>query len=330
MRHGWIIAVLTALWTLRLGAELVSAAWNTVPAAPVYVGQPFELVLDVVTDADEEITDLVLDQGPQRVPEAQQVFREGIRRRTRFCWRECAKVSKLTAIPEARLTAQLTTVQTFGFMRSASSQVKQVRVPAFSYEVVPLPAAAKGASVGVFSLRLTADAPDFAAGDVVEVSAVAEAQVGELPETFAFGWQTSPRGRVYPWRIIKRTPRRIEARAWLVPEAAAGELTLRLSPMTVFDVRTRQISTVEAAPLKLRVKPLAEETEVSVAEVALGGSEGGKGLPLRFAPSAAAPVLGALGAPWRVIGRRRGWVCVESAAGSGWLPERNLKQEGAE
>ena len=179
-------ALLMGLSPLTARAALRSATWGTDPKAPVYVGQVYDLTLTLVTEKDEEITGVNLDQGPNRVPDAQSAeLRDGLRH-TVLRWRQSEDRPKLTAIPKGHLIANVTTVRTFGFMRSATTDQQAVTVPAFSYEATDLPGEAKGAPVGAFTLTLSADAPTFRTGDVRVLTATLEAREGRVPETFAF------------------------------------------------------------------------------------------------------------------------------------------------
>lgn len=325
------LAVALAFMPWVAGAALTSATWGTEPKSPVYVGQDYELTLTIVTEKDEEITGVNLDQGPKRAADAQSSEVKGNQRRTVLRWGMAEDAPKLAAIPAGRLIAEVTTVRSFGFMRTASSNQQAVAVPAFSYEAIDLPGPAKGAPVGAFSLRLTADAPTFRTGDVRVLTATLEAREGRVPETFAFALEGEPEGRVYPFRVTARTPRRVEAKAYFVAEAGQN-LTLRLAPFQAFDLGPRALREVACPPLTLRWLP---EEEAEAAETVTVGATSAAGLPLRFAPSAGAPTVGVLPEAARdrlnaPLERHGDWVRVRGEGGrEGWVRAPNEPPKGS-
>lgn len=309
-----LLAALAAL-ALPAHAALRSAAWGTDPAAPLYVGQEYDLTLTLVTDAGEEIPAFTLDQGPSRNPDAQSHTEADGVRRTVFRWRQAEEAPRLASIPLTRVVADVMAVRQFGFMRTADTTRQGVGAPAFSYEVVPLPGEARGAPIGEFALALSADAPDFAPGDLRLLTATLTARQGRVPAEAAFALEPVGGGRAWPWRIVGRTDRKLVAQAYFLAEAETP-LVLRLRPFRAFDLRTRALAEVPCAPLTLtpRAADAAPEAE--------RGPE-----PLRLAPSAAAPALGVLGeAPPEPTGDRvGGWVRVRSEGREGWVPEAALK-----
>ena len=306
-------------------AKVTSAAWSLNPASPVYVGQAYELCLTLETEADEEISTLRVDQGPQSVPE-QRVSQSGGKRRTTFVWELQSASPRLESIPQARLLVQLTRVQRFGFGSHATTTVDRASVPAFQYEVLALPAEATGAAIGHYAISLSANRGAFAPGDIREVTAILQAEAGNVPADFAFAWRSPEAfpGRLYPFREVERTRKRLVAKAWVAPEPEAEAPTLALEPLVIFDVQSRTRSQVEAPTLTLRTQETDSETPEAVEaapEPAL----------LRFAPSLAALILGPLEAPWQEVNRREGWAMVRTAAGRcGWVPLKDLPETKGE
>ena len=129
MKHAFLVAVAVGLAVVPAAhARLRSAAWGTDPAAPVYVGQAYDLTLTLETDADEEVPTFTIDQVPAPVrdsgarnPDAQEhTVRDGVRR-TVFRWHVAEDSPRLVAIPLTRVVADVMTVRQFGFMRSAQT-----------------------------------------------------------------------------------------------------------------------------------------------------------------------------------------------------------------
>lgn len=333
MKRGskpWIVCATLALAPRVVCAALTSATWGTEPQSPVYVGQEYDLTLTLVTEKDEEITGVHLDQGPMHAADAQSSEVKGDRRHTVLRWRMAEHAPKLAAIPAGRLVAAVTAVRTFGFMRSESTNQQAVPVPAFSYEVTDLPGPAKGAPIGVFALRLAADAPTFRTGDVRVLTATLEAREGRVPETFAFALEGKPEGRVYPFRVTTRTARRLEAKAYFVAEAGR-DIALRLAPFEAFDLGPRALAEVQCPPLTLRWRP---EEEADSTETVTVGAASATGLPLRFAPSAGAPTVGVLPEALRErlkapLERHGDWVRVRGEGGrEGWVRAPETRSEG--
>ena len=292
------LAAFAALVALPAYAALRSAAWGTDPAAPLYVGQAYDLTLTLVTDANEEIPSFTIDQGPGRNPDSQTHSEANGQRRTVFRWHQTEDAPRLASIPLTRVVADVMAVQQFGFMRTANTTRQGVGAEAFSYEVVALPGEAAGAPIGEFALSLSADAPDFAPGDLRLLTATLTARQGVVPKEAAFTLEPVE-GRAWPWRVTERT-----------------DLALRLRPFRAFDLRTRALAEVPCAPLMLFPR------DVSAAPEAARGPE-----PLRLAPNVDAPALGVVGkTPPEPTGDRvGGWVRVRSEGREGWIPEAALK-----
>lgn len=311
------VCLLAALCAAAARADLTAAVWGTEPAAPLYVGQAYFLTLTLTTGADEEIASFVIDQGPSRSPDGQRREERDGKRLTTFLWRMEEPAPRLAAIPLTRVVAEVTRVQAFGIARFADTSRQGVGAAAFSYDVVALPGEAAGAPIGDFALTLRADAETFEPGDVRRLTATLEARSGVVPRSLDLALEPCEGVRAWPFRVVGRTERRLVAEANVVVEAE-GPVTLRLRPVRAFDLKTRALAEVAAEPLALR--PL------TAAERAAAPDAGGP-TPLRFAPSAAAPVLGTLGAeaPVPTGGRVPGWVRVRAGARSGWVREEALK-----
>lgn len=308
------LAAFAALVALPAYAALRSAAWGTDPAAPLYVGQAYDLTLTLVTDANEEIPSFTIDQGPGRNPDSQTHSEANGQRRTVFRWHQTEDAPRLASIPLTRVVADVMAVQQFGFMRTANTTRQGVGAEAFSYEVVALPGEAAGAPIGEFALSLSADAPDFAPGDLRLLTATLTARQGVVPKEAAFTLEPVE-GRAWPWRVTERTEKRLVAQAYFLAEGEKP-LALRLRPFRAFDLRTRALSEVPCAPLMLFPR------DVSAAPEAARGPE-----PLRLAPNVDAPALGVVGkTPPEPTGDRvGGWVRVRSEGREGWIPEAALK-----
>ena len=322
MKHALLVAAAVGLAVAPAAhARLRSAAWSTDPAAPVYVGQAYDLTLTLETDADEEVPTFTIDQVPAPVrdsgarnPDAQEhTVRDGVRR-TVFRWHVAEDSPRLVAIPLTRVVADVMTVRQFGFMRSAQTTRQGVGAPAFSYEAVPLPGEAAGAPIGTFGLTLGADAPDFAPGDVRTLTATLVAKEGRVPAEVAFALAPAEGVRAWPWRVTERTDKRLVAKACVAIDAE-GPVTLRLEPLKVFDLGARALREVAAAPLSLALR--APEAKAPAAR----GPE-----PLRFAPAATAPTVGALGAGAEPTGDVAGeWARVRMGDRTGWVRRAALE-----
>ena len=256
----------------------------------------------------------------------QRVSQSGGKRRTIFVWELQSASPRLESIPQARLLVQLTRVQRFGFGSHATTTVDRASVPAFQYEVLALPAEATGAAIGHYALSLSANRGAFAPGDIREVTAILQAEAGNVPADFAFAWRSPEAfpGRLYPFREVERTRKRLVAKAWVAPDPEAEAPTVALEPLVIFDVQSRTRSQVEAPALTLRAQEADSETPEAVEatpEPAL----------LRFAPSPAALILGPLEAPWQEVNRREGWAMARTAAGRcGWVPLKDLPETKGE
>lgn len=308
-----------------LSARLMSATWGTNPAAPVYAGQVYDVTLTLETLPEEEISGVRLDQGPGRQPDQQTSITEKGRRYTVLHWRHCDPRAKMVSFPQGRLTANVTHVQTFGFMRTANTTQQFLTVPAFTYEVQDLPGDARGMPIGTFDLKLTADRDVFAPGEVRLLTATLTAREGVVPEDYAFTLAETTAGVLYPFRITARHEREMTAQAYFVTSAET-DVTLCLEPLSAFDLTERKVRKVSCAPLKLRMQPfeesLAEDTAITISQ----GTATHQGLPLRFAPTEGAPIIGTLGAPWTVEETYGAWSRVRTAVGTGWIRSSLLKE----
>ena len=305
------------LFIAIVGAAVVRGALESVtwgvdpgvdPAAPIYVGQEYDLTLTFVTRSDEEIPSFRITQGPSRNPDSQtRTVRDG-KRLTVFRWRQRETAPRLVAIPAGAAAAEVMRVQRFGLGQTlAQTLTQRAQVPAFSYDVVPLPGEAAGAPIGDFVLTLSADAADFVPGDVRVLTATLTARSGTLPESPELALEPVTGGRVWPFKVVAREPNRLVARGYLATEATAP-LTLRLKPLRAFDLESRALRDVTCPPLTLT--PRAETAETGP-------------VPVRLAPSTRAAVLGTLGeeTPEPTGETAPGWVRVRAGGLTGWIPE---------
>ena len=300
------LALAFSVIAMAAQAALESVTWGVDPAAPIYVGQEYDLTLTFVTNADEEIPAFRITQGPSRNPDSQTRTERNGKRLTVFRWRQRENAPRLAAIPVARVAAEVTRVQRFGLQTFAQTFTQGAQVPAFSYDVVPLPGEAAGAPIGDFELALTADAADFAPGDVRVLTVTLTARSGALPETPELTLESVTGARVWPFRVVAREPHRVVARGYLATEAPAP-LTLRLKPLRVFDLDSRTLRDVTCPPLTLT--PRTEKAESGP-------------VPVRLAPSTRAAVLGTLeGTPEPTGETTPGWVRVRVGGLTGWIPE---------
>ena len=301
------LALTFSVIAMAAQAALESVTWGVDPAAPIYVGQEYDLTLTFVTRSDEEIPSFRITQGPSRNPDSQtKTLRDG-KRLTVFRWRQHETAPRLVAIPAGAAAAEVMRVQQFGLgMTLAQPTTQGAQVPAFSYDVVPLPGEAAGAPIGDFELALTADAADFVPGDVRVLTATLTARSGALPETPELALESVTGARVWPFRVVAREPHRVVARGYLATEAPAP-LTLRLKPLRVFDLDSRTLRNVTCPPLTLT--PRTEKAESGP-------------VPVRLAPSTRAAVLGTLeGTPEPTGETTPGWVRVRVGGLTGWIPE---------
>jgi hypothetical protein len=307
-------------------ASLLSAKWGTEPQSPVYAGQEYELTLTLETLSNEEITGVQLTQGPGQPPERQTSYEKDNRRYTVLHWTLVEERPKLKAIPEGRIIANVTQVQTFGFMRTANTTRQTLRVEAFNYDVVALPGEAEGLPIGSFELQLTADRPTFSPGEVRLLTATITAKEGRIPESFAFAFEETSDGVLYPLHWVEKKERKWIAQAYFVT-AAEQTITVSLKPMQSFDLGTRRVQAITAPALTLQVQR-ADEREIEDTTLSLTPLQSEKqGQYLRFAPSLNAPILGRLPDVWQAVETYEAWVYIRSRSLSGWIRKAELKDE---
>ena len=299
------------------------ASWSVAPAAPVYVGLVYELRLTIETALSEEVEELRLDQLPKEPPMSPVVEKTDDCRRTVYTWRQVRQTPRVESIPASKGVMTLKTMRKHGFNPRLEIKEVRVQVPAFAYEVLPLPAEAQGCLVGAFSVAFTTEVGDFAFGDVREVTAILRAEDGVIPDDFTFTWADAAAfpGRLYPFREVARSRTQLEARAWVVPSETAPEVQVALAPIRLFDARQHTVRALTAPPVVLR------SVESSGAALKPAAEAEAKEVVLHFAPSLRSPVLGKLRSPWEVIERRAEWVLVSSADGEGWVPLEALEKE---
>ncbi len=314
MKTFLVALLLMVPWLVQ--AKITMVTWGVSPASPVYVGQTYDLTLTIETDPNEEIAEYRLTQGPKIPSEKPIVETVNGRRRTIFRWQQVESNVKLVAIPEGELLARVMVVQTFGFARYQTSTTQQVVVPAFSYEVVELPGEARGAPIGNFALSLTADQSSFSPGEVRVLTATLVATEGAIPETMTFALKEEKKGRLYPFRVKSYSTKKLVAEAYYVTEGEQ-DLTLGLQSFKAFDLVHRQLTTVYCSPLILSFKPEEADATADV-PITLGQGEV-RGLPLRYAPTDRAPVIGVLVAPVTRYETYEEWTRVACAEGEGWI-----------
>ena len=307
-------------------ANLISATWGTEPQSPVYAGQPYALTLTLETLPNEEISGVQLTQGAGRPPERQRTYEQNNRRYTVLYWKQLQERPKLVAIPAGRVIADVTQIQTFGFMRTANTTRQALTLAAFNYDIEALPDEAQGMPIGSFTLQLTADNAAFVPGEVRLLTATINAKEGAIPESYALELEETTDGILYPFQWIEKKEQTWVAQAYLVT-SAEHDFQLRLKPMKIFDLATRTPNTVTCAPLQLRVRQ-AEEAVIEDTTLSLNPSQTAtQGKQLRFAPAMSAPVLGLLTESWQEVFTYDEWVYVRSPSIAGWIRKAELKDE---
>ncbi|MEG2414606.1 MAG: hypothetical protein RSB74_01620 [Kiritimatiellia bacterium] len=303
-------------------AGIQRAVWGTLPPAPVYVGQAYDLTLTIETEAAEEVSGIQLEQGLSRQPDEWfSAKNEKGQRVSTFVWHRCESAAQRISFPATTLIANLTTAsQTFGFMQTLSTVQREQKMDAFSYEVQALPAEAKGLPVGDFVMTLGTERTTVAPGEVIVITAIVEARGGNVPKALPFVMDSEGKGRTYPFVEHSRSARSLMAHAYYVVPEERGTVTLTLNAMNVFDVTSRTVLSVMSAPLTLNVQERVETVTEQPQAVTVGA---GQGLPVRFAPSDQAPLLGVLGEGWKALESLGDWTRVMIGTQSGWI--RTLK-----
>lgn len=320
------LLLLTGLCASTLSARLMSAKWGTNPSAPVYAGQVYDLTLTLETLANEEISGMRLDQGPGRPPDRQTTYHKNDRRYTVLHWQQRDSRAKVASIPAGRVQAEVTHVQTFGFMRTANTSTQTLQVAAFGYEVQDLPGEARGVPIGAFDLKLTADNPTFAPGEVRLLTASLTAREGYVPEAYTFQLVDTASGELYPFRLQRQSDRELTAQAYFVVNAT-HDVTLQLQPMRAFDLATRAVHEVQCSPLKLRMTVPEEQAAADTMITLAQGVEAKQGAPLRFSPTESSPVIGTLESPWIEEETHEAWTRVRTPRGAGWIRSAGLKEK---
>ncbi len=272
-------------------AALESAQWSVSPAAPLYVGQCFEVRLTLVTAPAEEVVSLHLPSGPEAEYTDVRVEQLEGKRHTTFVWEQMSTTAQRFSFAASTVRAQLQVVQRMGFFTSSQRFDSQAPLSAFSYETVPLPGEAEGLPIGDFKMHLTVSPETYAPGDVVILTASIEARSGRLSEAPSLTLEGHPQGRLYPFIPTLQTAKRMEARAYYALPEGGNDETLTLTPLKVFDLASRQVKPVTCAPLNLTPRIAAPDDSV-VADVTLGETKAE--IPLRFAPDERAPIVGML------------------------------------
>lgn len=307
-----------------LSAALLSAKWGTDPGAPVYVGQQYALTLTLETLPNEEIAKVQFAQCPSRPPDRQEHYEKDGRRHTVLYWNQSEARAKLVAIPAGRLVADVTHVQTFGFMRTASTTAQAVQVAAFNYSVEDLPGEAEGKPIGSFSLKLSTDSAVFKPGEVRLLTAELTAHEGIIPADYSFVLEETSSGECYPFRKVTQEARRSVAQAHFVVSDEAA-FSLRLKAFKAFDLATRTLQEVSCPPVTLRPSQEDEVLEEDTTLTFAGSQQPLQRPALRFSPSMNAPIVGVLPEVWQEKATYNDWVYIKAGALSGWIRATELK-----
>lgn len=303
-------------------AKLTKAEWGTSPAAPLYVGQPYDLTLTLETDENESVTHLQLSDEANFPPEESETTVEQGRRKTTFRWPRVETKEGRTELPSVLVTARVMRTIQMGYGSMSTGGDTRIRVPAFAYEVIPLPPEAEGAPLGIFLQSLAVENPRFTPGDVRELTLTIQAREGVLPETLAPELNPVEGVRIYPFRTLSLSPTLAVFKAYVVL-SAESPVTFTLPPMRVFDLASRQVRDLPVTPLTL--SPLTAE-EQAAEDLAAASQRPAVGQPLHFAPAEKSPVIGVMGESWTVEETSGEWSRVRSGSAQGWIRAVLLKE----
>jgi hypothetical protein len=210
-------------------------------------------------------------------------------------------------------------------MRTANTTTQVISVPAFSYEVVPLPGEARDLPIGLFDLQLTADQSTFLPGEVRLITATLTAQEGGVPMDYTFEWANTAFGEVYPFRVKERTNKQLVAEAYVVVSSET-DVALSLKSLRAFNLATRSVAEVTCKPFSLKVGT-PEEVATEDMTLSMDSETLAKpGAPLRFAPTEGAPIIGTLTESYQVVETRDAWVRVQTPSSAGWILRAALKE----
>lgn len=306
-----------------LQAAISSATWTTSLTQPLYYGVPYTLVLQIKTQADEEIAALEIDQQHiQAIAQSTEV--QGEHRLTRIVLEAPPPQEGGIELPEMHASAQLVRQQQRGFAFFRNSYTQNFKIPAYTIQFAPLPEAAKGLPCGAFELSFSAKPKAIKAGGVTILHVSCRAKEGRLPATLPFALEAPKGCKIYPFVYTKQTPTTLEARAYLVREQAET-VKIALRPIQVFDTRQRAVTSLTAPAIILSALPEVIPTEEDLLLTLPGTAK--TGMPLRYAPQLKAPILGVYerGSHVTLLEEQDTWARVSCDGGEGWIEKRFIE-----
>lgn len=323
MRMKWMAVLLFAVGvSVSCWARISSAHWSTSLTQPLYHGVRYTLVLTIVTQAEEEIAQLEIEQMNLRSL-SQSTEVKGKQRITCIELEAPQQRTGTIQLPETHAVAQVVTQQQVGFATFRNAYTQSFKIPAYTITFEPLPEVAKALPCGVFELAFSAQPQAIAAGGVTVLTVACRAVEGEVPSTFMPQLDVPQGCKAYPFTVTKQTPSEVVVKAYLVNEKDET-IKLALQPMKVFDTRQRAVQAITAPAVLLSALPKAEVKEEELL-LSMPGT-GKTGMPIRYAPHEKAPILGVYdrAEAYEVLEEMEGWTRISTPDGEGWIERRFL------
>ena len=351
MRRGsFVFAILAVCALCARGQQLnVSARAHFEPAMPV-VDEPCAIVLEL--DVDRKVAldqirvaglpegrdDLVVYGSFESLADVTSATSGRVLKRMRLPMRFRKPVSRAVSL---RVMGYV------GFSRGGSSYFQNFEAPVapLRINVRPLPdqgrpADFSGAVGQRFELRQTLDRDSVHPNDLVTAT-YALSFDGYCPSNvYPKVERLSKEFKVYDPKEVERTSRRVAWTQTLVPRTAQATNTAHVS-FNYYNPRTKRYEVTRAEPLKLTFVSTeaasTESTDVSVTDVVEAAKPSDadaatRPLVLRFAPSAASPVVATLppGTPEKELSTWNGWRRIETPRAIGWMKGRGGKTQSGE
>ncbi len=350
------LCLASLLSSASLHAAVREASWSLLEPDPVYPGQRIQILLNLDTDANEELGNITFnptpfENQPIQVGQGQPLTRQKLKDadgntydRLRILFpAEPAAAGKIE-LPAITLTGTRTVLMqdAIGFPLSRRERFN-AEIKPFSFTAAPLPEAGKPTgftgAVGRYAFTGKADPVKLAPGSVVTVTLTLEAQNGILPEGFIPQPAPDPAlFRAYETKTVTRSEKRIVTETLLVP-LSEGAAAIGSNTFSWFDPFARRYMTARAALPALTVAKQTETAQpalkiIDTSPVSAPPEGEGLGLKenslLRFGPSERSPVLHRLPAGEHVapLERAEGWVRVDAAGRRGWLKDFQMDSGG--